>query len=329
MNKDDYIRELDNITAPEELKAKIKSAQQTKKKSSVPKHIRIIAVAACMVVVAVAVFNLIPSINGVTTYGSSSLFNSKSEEAVAEDNGAYYDSSASGSTNTVGSVSDNRKIIKNAHLSIQTKDLKAFMIGVDQSVSSCGGYAEELHEYNSSDDEPLSASAIYRIPADKLDSFLEQLSKLGSVESKEITQSDVTDSYIDTESRIKALETEEKALLALLEKSDVLVDIISVQDRLTQVRGELESYKAQLKSYDSQIDYSTVSINVSETERIVKSDGSFSSQVKEKFTKSLYNLGKFFTSFAINFIGGLPYIVIIAVVAAIVIIIIKKRRKNK
>ena len=104
MNKDDYIRELDNITAPEELKAKIKSAQQTKKKSSVPKHIRIIAVAACMVVVAVAAINLIPGISGVSTYGSSSLFDSKGEEAVAEDNGAYYDSSASGSTSQTNVV---------------------------------------------------------------------------------------------------------------------------------------------------------------------------------------------------------------------------------
>ncbi|MGN1479792.1 MAG: hypothetical protein ACI4XH_08495 [Acutalibacteraceae bacterium] len=96
MNKDDYIRELDNITASDELKAKIKSAQQTKKKSSVPKHIRIIAVAACMVVVAVAAVNLIPGISGVSKYGSSSLFDSKDEEAVAEE--TCYDSSASGST---------------------------------------------------------------------------------------------------------------------------------------------------------------------------------------------------------------------------------------
>ena len=328
MNKDDYIRELDSITAPEGLKAKVKSAHTAKKKSSVPK--RIIAVAACLVVVAVAVFHLIPSITGESTYGSSSLFESKGDESVADDNGAYInESSASGATNTTGTVSGNRKIIKNAHIIIQTKDYEAFMIGVNQSVSSCGGYTEELNEYNSSDDEPVSAYVVYRMPADKFDGFLEQLSKLGSVDSKEITQSDVTDSYIDIESRIKALETEEKALLALLEKSDALADIIAVQDRLTQVRGELESDKAQLKAYDSQIDYSTVSISVSETERIVKSDGSFSSQVKEKFTKSLYNLGKFFTSFAINFIGSLPYIVIIAVVAAIVIIIIKKRRKNK
>ena len=325
MNKDDYIRELDNITAPEGLKTKIKSAHTAKKKSSVPK--RIIAVAACLVVVAVAVFNLIPGINGVTKNSSNSLSDSINESSDSE---AYIsESSASGATNTTDSVSDNRKIIKNAHIIIQTRDYEAFMIGVNQSVSSCGGYTEELNEYNSSDDEPLSASAIYRIPADKLDSFLEQLSKLGSVDSKEITQSDITDSYIDTQSRIKALETEEKALLALLEKSDVLADIISVQDRLTQVRGELESYKAQLKAYDSQIDYSTVSISVSEAERIVKSDGSFSSQVKEKFTKSLYNLGKFFTAFAINFIGSLPYIVIVAVVAAVIIIIVKKHRKNK
>ena len=325
MNKDDYIRELDSITAPEELKAKIKSAHTAKKKSSTPK--RIIAVAACLVVVAVAVFNLIPSINGVTKNSSNSLSDSINESSDSE---AYInESSASGATNTTGSVSVSRKIIKNAHIIMQTKDYEAFMIGVNQSVSSYGGYTEELNEYNSSDDKPVSAYIVYRIPADKLDGFLEQISKLGSVDSKEITQNDITDSYIDTESRIKALETEEKALLALLEKSDVLADIISVQDRLTQVRGELESYKAQLKAYDSQIDYSTVSISVSEAERIVKSDGSFSSQVKEKFTKSLYNLGKFFTAFAINFIGSLPYIVIVAVVAAVIIIIVKKHRKNK
>ena len=325
MNKDDYIRELDSITAPEGLKAKIKSAHTAKNKSSVPK--RIIAVAACLVVVAVAVFNLIPGTNEVTKNSSNSLSDSINESSDSE---AYIsESSASGATNTTDSVSDNRKIIKNAHIIMQTKDYEAFIIGVNQSVSSYGGYTEELNEYNSSDDEPVSAYIVYRIPADKLDGFLEQISKLGSVDSKEITQSDITDSYIDTESRIKALETEEKALLALLEKSDVLADIISVQDRLTQVRGELESYKAQLKAYDSQIDYSTVSISVSEAERIVKSDGSFSSQVKEKFTKSLYNLGKFFTAFAINFIGSLPYIVIVAVVAAVIIIIVKKRRKKK
>lgn len=96
MNKNDYIRELDNITASEELKEKIKSAQQTKKKSSVPKHIRIIAVAACMVVVAVAAYNLLPGILGASTYDSSSLLELKDEESAAEE--TCYDSSASGAT---------------------------------------------------------------------------------------------------------------------------------------------------------------------------------------------------------------------------------------
>ncbi|MGN1169354.1 MAG: DUF4349 domain-containing protein [Acutalibacteraceae bacterium] len=328
MKNNGYTVESQAINTPAETEenSKVKSGKEAK-----PRRKKlIILTAVCIAVVAIAIISLLPGISGVKTYGSSSLFESKGDESVADDNGAYInESSASGATDTTSTVSGNRKIIKNAHIIMQTKDYEAFMIGVNQSVSSYGGYTEELNEYNSSDDEPVSAYIVYRIPADKLDGFLEQISKLGSVDSKEITQSDITDSYIDTQSRIKALETEEKALLALLEKSDVLADIISVQDRLTQVRSELESYKAQLKAYDSQIDYSTVSISVSEAERIVKSDGSFSSQVKEKFTKSLYNLGKFFTAFAINFIGSLPYIVIVAVVAAVIIIIVKKRRKNK
>ncbi|MGN1169353.1 MAG: hypothetical protein ACI4RB_04450 [Acutalibacteraceae bacterium] len=127
MNKDDYIRELDNITAPEGLKAKIKSAHTAKKKSSVPK--RIIAVAACLVVVAVAVFNLIPSINGVTKNSASSLFNSRNDEAVADDNGAYIsESSASGSTAQSTGIDITGAVAAKQSTAVQSAGGKADMV---------------------------------------------------------------------------------------------------------------------------------------------------------------------------------------------------------
>ncbi|MBQ7596861.1 MAG: DUF4349 domain-containing protein, partial [Clostridia bacterium] len=135
--------------------------------------------------------------------------------------------------------------------------------------------------------------------------------------------------YIDVESNIKALETEEKALLGILEKCKSVSETIEVQDRLSQVRGKLESLKSQKANLDSQISYSKISISVSEERRIVENDDSFSARLKTKFEDSIYNISAFFEELAVNLFGGILYILLIGVVVFVIVIIIKKIRKNR
>ena len=167
------------------------------------------------------------------------------------------------------------------------------------------------------------------VPAEKLDEFLDFLEKSGTITSKNVETADVTDDYTDTESQIKALETEEKALLGILEKCENVQDTMNVQERLTSVRGELESLKSQKKNYDQRIAYSEVLINISEVERVKKTPTSFGSQVSEKFSESLYNIGQFFRNLGVFVLGASPYFVIAAVVIVVAVIIIKKKRNKK
>ncbi len=331
MNKDDYIKAVDNITAPDSLKEKIINQNNIEKKTGIKKYYKVIAaVAACLVVIV-----------GFSAVSGITMGSSKAEyDAAPVENGFYAaDSEISEEYNEAQSMESadssdfklksktetNRKIIKNAELNIQTKDYDKFITALNEKINALGGYTDSLEENNYSS---KNATIVARVPSEKLDEFLSGVEKIGTVQSKNISKSDVTDSYNDIESRITALETEEKALLKILGDCDTVSETIEVQSRLSEVRAQIESFKSQKKSYDSQISYSKVTIYVSEEERILKNDGSFSSRLKEKFDSSIYNISSFFENLALNFLGGILYILIAAAIAVVVIIIVKKRKKS-
>ena len=73
---------------------------------------------------------------------------------------------------------------------------------------------------------------------------------------------------MDTEARISSLQTEYDRLLELLAQAESVDSLISLEARLSDVRYQLESYKSQLRTYDNLVDYSTVSISVSQVLRV-------------------------------------------------------------
>lgn len=331
MNKDDYIKEMSKVKAPQELKEKILNDKYNNRKIKKKKNgLRYLAVAAaCVVLVA----GIVPLASYLTTGAKST---DKASYYAADESDANYAApveesigeSASASANSSYSVKTNsdRKITKNAELTVQTKNLTEFIDSLNKKTEELEGYNESL---NVGDYSSGYAQIQVRIPADNLDAFIAAVDEMATVKSRNVTLRDITDSYTDVESHIKALETEVTALLGILEKCQTVAETIEVQDRLAQVRGELDSLKSQKQNYDSQIRYSAVSISVSEEERIVKSDKSFSSRLKTKFEDSLYNIGNFFEELAVNLFGGILYILIAAAAVTAIVFIVKAIRRKK
>lgn len=327
MNKKDYIREVDELHAPDSLKdniSKLKPVHSAKHKKG--KKITAI-VAACL-----AVTVLICGVYGV----GPSLFQSKSSIEIGDSGTySYNNSNGAGNANESAGSYDNanaasassQKLIKKASVRLETKNADELIKNINSQISSLKGYTSSLNQskYNGY----LTVDTNVCVPAEKLDEFLDFLEKSGTITSKNVETADVTDDYTDTESQIKALETEEKALLGILEKCENVQDTMNVQERLTSVRGELESLKSQKKNYDQRIAYSEVLINISEVERVKKTPTSFGSQVSEKFSESLYNIGQFFRNLGVFVLGASPYFVIAAVVIVVAVIIIKKKRNKK
>ncbi len=73
---------------------------------------------------------------------------------------------------------------------------------------------------------------------------------------------DVTNDYVDTQSRLTNLRGEQSRLLTLLSHAQALGDIITIQDKLTDIEGQIETIEAHLKELSGQVSYYTVVITL-------------------------------------------------------------------
>lgn len=226
-----------------------------------------------------------------------------------------------------------RKLIRTIRLEMQTKEFDAVIEGLTKKVQEMDGYIENSSMWGNSYYNTSTRSSEYtvRIPADRLNEFVEVVSGLGNVTYKSESVEDVTLQYVDVESRKKALETEQDRLLELLEKAETLEDLLAIESRLSEVRYELENYGSQKRLLDNQIDYSTVYVSVSEVERITEvGEKTFFQEIADRFGDSLYMVGRGIRGFVIGFVGSLPVLVVWIAVIALVVLILKKTiyRKN-
>lgn len=257
------------------------------------------------------------------------------EEAAVEEAGA---GNTVTSTSGIGSVSsDSQKLIKTVSLSMETKEFDELLENIEAQVKEMNGYIESSSisgnsYYNSNGTR--YAWLTLRIPADQLDGFVTIVEDLGNVTSKNESVEDITLQYVDVESHKEALATEQERLMELLEKAESMEDIITIESRLSEVRYELQSYESTLRTYDNKVNYSTVTIDVCEVERVSRTPEkkSFWGEIKERLSDNFYAIGQGLRSFAIWFISSLPYLVIWAAVILLILAVVRKvlkKRKKK
>ena len=231
----------------------------------------------------------------------------------------------------------NRKIVRNASLRVETLEFDKLLETLTGRTAELGGYIESNSVsgrgyYQSK--ALRTAELVLRIPADKLDTFLNDVDGACNVLSRNENVSDITDTYVDTEARLSSLRTEYDTLLDLLARAETLDEIIMLQDRLSQVRYEIESYEARIRSYDSLVSFSTVRIDVSEVEReTVVEPETFGQEISRRFSESLESVGNGFRDFAVWFIGNLPELLVllfflVALPLIIVLICVKSAKKR-
>jgi hypothetical protein len=81
--------------------------------------------------------------------------------------------------------------------------------------------------------------------------------------SENETVQNVTTEYVDLQSRLKNLRTEQQRLLQLMSQAQNLSDTLTIQDKLTDVEGQIEQIEGQINELSSQTSYSTVTVKLS------------------------------------------------------------------
>ena len=271
-------------------------------------------------------------------YDTAEMEYSYEAPAMAAESKAAVNTSGAG--RSAMPMEQDRKLIRDANLSIETKEFDALVENLQQQIGAFGGYVESMSESgNSYRSSGRRYAYIYaRVPADQLDAFMSTVDGMGNVIQKGMSTRDVTSSYVDMESRLKVLETEKESLQKIMASAATTTEMLETQSRLYDVIEEIESYEAQKRSYDSLIAYSTVSIDIQEViELTPQPEETRWEELKRRFTQSLGDLGEAIVDFGIGFVVALPWILVIGAVGAIVFLAIylpiraknRKRRAQK
>ena len=159
-----------------------------------------------------------------------------------------------GTQNTIVADQTNRKIVYYVRMSLKTKKIGAAKEELIEQGNGFGGYIFEQNEVFD-DGNYSEVYLVFKIPTAKLDEFVSAIGEKGKVSSKNITAKDITTEYVDAQATKSALLSRKEALEALLGDAT-----LAAADKITVI----QAIELQLKNYDALVDYSTVSLRISE-----------------------------------------------------------------
>ncbi len=132
------------------------------------------------------------------------------------------------------------------------------------------------------------------------------------------TVQDVTGDYVDTQSRIKNMQGEQTRLLSLMSSAQNLSDVITIEQQLTTVEGQIETDEAHLNLLNSEVTYYTVSITLqpasTATPLSTNNGWSFGQTVHNAFVASV-SFGQALLTFIIWLLAFSLYIIPVLVIA--------------
>ena len=230
-----------------------------------------------------------------------------------------------------------RKIVYSVTTSLQTKKMDEALNLIKTNLSNLGGYiqSEEISNNGSfnSKYQYRNANLQVRVPSGKLEEFLAGLENenLYTVSLYKDSQ-DYSEAYYDKETRIANLKIQEERLLELLESASDIKTMLDIEERLSNIRYNIESLTKDMNIIDSKVEYSSVTIKISEVvdyTEIKEEPKSFFEEVKEAVKESWEDFVDGCQDFTIWLIHAFPALVIWAIIIFAIVSIIKKRRNKK
>jgi hypothetical protein len=161
--------------------------------------------------------------------------------------------------NAIG-ARDDARIIRTGSIELEVSNVPQALRNARDAIVALGGYVGASTTSNA-DDRP-TAQITYRIPADRWEDALDALRDLNGLTTKvaaEQTEAvEVTGQVIDLQARIKNLRASETALQGIAAKATKISDVLEVEARLTEVRGQIEQLTAQLDDLNDRTSYATL-----------------------------------------------------------------------
>lgn len=219
------------------------------------------------------------------------------------------------------------KIIYTANLSLESKDYDTARELLDQALTQADGYMEESSEYTRSN-STRSVSLTLRIPQENYESFLEVVAQAGNLTSKSQQAEDITAQYMDVEARLANLFAQRTRLQELQQQAETLSDLLEIESSLSDVQYQIESWQSQLDWYSQQVSYCTVYVDLSEVQTYSPTNENFVDRIVAAFGEGWESFVGNIQQLAVNLIYAWPVVLLIAVAVVVAVVIIRRKKRR-
>ena len=159
-----------------------------------------------------------------------------------------------------------QKLIRSAEVSMETTTFDETVAALEALTAQMGGYFSDATTGERGSTYRWGSYTI-RVPENHFQAFLDQAGQLCHETHRHVSQQDISESYYDTEGRLRTQNTKLSRLQALLEQAEDMSDIITIESAISETEQQIEYLSGTLRRYDSLVNYSTIDLSLSEVYR--------------------------------------------------------------
>jgi len=167
-------------------------------------------------------------------------------------------------------IPGDRMVIKTAYIDLEVEEgeFEDVLFAISNLAEQNGGFVSNTYSNSDSEGNLTSGGITIRIPHNKYSSAIERVKDMGVVKSISISGQDITQEYVDLESRLKNYEAQQDILLDLMEQSKKVSDSLEVQNELSNVQEQIEIIKGRMNYLGDLVSFSTIEVYLYEPEPI-------------------------------------------------------------
>ncbi|MBX3243239.1 MAG: DUF4349 domain-containing protein [Acidobacteria bacterium] len=225
-------------------------------------------------------------------------------------------------------VPSERKIIRNADLSLESETPEEVQNKIAAIAESKGGFVIESQQ-RTSDSRSAKRDTVtmsVRVPAEKFAEAVDEIRKTaGRVLVETVKGQDVTEEFIDIEARLAAKKALEAQFIEIMKRANSVEDALNVQRQLSDVRAEIEKIEGRKRFLQDQASLSTINITIQTPAVISANSAGFFTKLTESINDGLDGATSFVLGLVTIIIATLPFLLFIVLPIFLVLRYLWKR----
>ncbi len=227
-------------------------------------------------------------------------------------------------------VMDGRKLIRTGEISVAVDDYAPFDEALGAKLNEVGGFLADT-DLGHVSGRVGWATLVVRVPADRFDDLVSWTESRVEVERLDIDTADVTEQWVDIESRIGNWKKTEARLLGLLETDTAdLEDVLAVERELARVRGDIEQAEGRMRVLSDRVSLATLTLRVSvRSPYSSEIEKALAARVSDTFSGSIAAMVTVAEGALLATVALAPWLVLMAVFFAVLLRFVRGIRRRR